>query len=556
MAGRYRVLVGGTELPGWESVSLDNSLDLTLNKATIVWPDLSTMNFALKQVGEPVLADVLITRDGANLWRGLGWHRSRYLGPYSGGTHRRYQLQCMGNKKYLEREAFRYTNNGSEGGAGTYFDVIYGGAQQSTGTLTGNGSTSASSILNDILACQKGPIKLTAGRVGPNAGRTVTPHVGLYLIRTYALQALAQLIDASLWETRFNADNTVDFQNQTGSLTSVKTFNEGENLLDLQEDYGADTMVNDVVVSGAGSAQPNPLNTTISDSGINEEVDNSPANGPRITKFYNLSNIFDKTILETYATALAKDLQFSQFSYPIDVVDLLPGVNWHLGDVVTLNSPTLGIQSLQYRALKEQRSFDSTQHEQIKLTLLPNIHEASVAHTRLRALEYVLNSQTQNGQLFANTVNQQPQGYPTQVSLGSSGLSNNSLGVNQYGAAQLAIGLSGLWTSATFKANFNLSIPSGGGLFVGFWITDITAGGTTKLTDISTQPSVAGTLLLNTTTNEYLSGTTQGSLTLGPYTATDLIDHIIGYYLVVENGSTGTLTFSSGSFAVSTSLPT
>jgi hypothetical protein len=462
-AGKNQIFIAGVELPNWESFKTENTLDLNINKATVVWPDLKTMSLALKSVGEPVLADVQFKRDGVLFWRGYGYHRTRYVGNLGnpGDEFRKYQLVCVSNKSYLDREAFRKA--GPNGGASSYYDVIYGGAIAS-GTSFTTYSTLASSVFNDVLACQKSPI-LTAGTVGPNNGHTTTPHVCLYLIRQKALAALAQLMNGSLWEVRFNPDNTVDFQNQVGNAASVRTFTEGDDM-SISEDYGCDNLINDVVVCGGGSAQPNPAAQGITDYGIVAEDDTS---GPsiRFTQFFNLSNIFDQTLLQTYADCLATDLQYSMFSYPMNVIERKVGVNWHLGDYVSVVSPTLGYNPLLARIQSETRSFDSNGGEPISLTLMPAIHEATLANTRLRALEYLLNSQTQNQQSFANTNMPSASQYPLMAPLPnttSAGMapSGGTANVTLYCSASvsgLAVGWQySIWLAGTISSNITASL--------------------------------------------------------------------------------------------------
>jgi hypothetical protein len=426
-SGNYTVKIAGQEISGYESIDTDNTLDLNVNKASIIFPDLVTLNKAFAALGvNPIESDAQILRDNVLLWRGYVQDYERQV-TYQ-REHRQYALTCISNKAYLNREAFRYPPNGVGGGKSpSYFNVIYGGGIAQSGA-TSQKSTLATSIFNDILNCQKGAsgnptsgAALTQGIVGPNNGDSDTPHVCLFLIRTTALMALAQLIDGSLWEARFNPNNTVDFQTQTGSLTSVKTFNEGENIVTIDDKYGVDQKINDVVVCGSGSASAVTSLTgggnAISDNGISFEVDNSPPAGPRYTKIVNVSNICDLNLLNAYANALSKDLQFPLETITVEVTDLLPGVNWHLGDVVTLNSPTMGINGSTYRILKEKRKFGYQKGEEITLTLQSNSRMATISHTRVRALEFILNSQTGNQQLFANSVTQSPQQNPTSVSV-------------------------------------------------------------------------------------------------------------------------------------------
>ena len=289
MAGICTIKIGGVEVSNWESFQTDNTLDLNVNDASIVFPDYNTMVLALQNVPNGgIEQDVMILRDGVKKWRGYSIEVTKYLD--SSSDDKRYEIKCSNNKIFLKREAFRYPANGTGGGKNpSYFNVIYGGAIANTSPITSQKSTLATSIIKDILNCQKSANLSLSSNVGPNNGQTETPHVCLYLIRTYALQALAQLIDGSLWECRFNADDSVDFQTQVGSLSSVKTFNEGENLLKLTSAYGIEQKINDVIVSGAGSANAITSLTgggnAISDNGISFEVDNSPSGGPRYTKF-------------------------------------------------------------------------------------------------------------------------------------------------------------------------------------------------------------------------------------------------------------------------------
>ncbi|MHB1907746.1 MAG: phage tail protein [Nitrososphaerales archaeon] len=461
------IKIGGVEIPNWESFQTDNTLDLNVNNATIVFPDYKTMLLALQNVPNVgIEQDVQILRDGVIKWRGYSIEATKYIA--EGSTNRQYALQCSNNKVYLSREAFRYPASGTGGGKSpSYFNVIYGGAVASTSSITSQKSTLATSIIQDILNCQKSPVLSLSNNVGPNNGQTETPHVCLYLIRTYALQALAQLIDGSLWECRFNADNTVDFQTQVGSLSSVKTFNEGENILQLSSAKSVQQKINDVIVSGAGSASAITSLTgggnAISDNGISFEVDNSPSGGPRYTKFVNLSNITDLNLLNAYANALAKDLQYSLETISADVIDALNGVNWHLGDVVTINSSTLGISGT-YRVLEEKWNYDSSQGEQITLKLLPNIRMATIAHTKVRALEFILNSQTQNQQLFANSVTTSPQQNPTSIET-----SIPTLGLGYYGS------LNGSSTS-DIGLTYQIDIPATDPTYGKYCLKSVTIG--------------------------------------------------------------------------------
>ena len=384
--GNYTIKINGTEIDNWTKFQTQETLDLNDNRAAITFPDFAIENISF------VNKDVEILRDGVLCWRGLG---IKYENVLNAQNMFDWNLTVQSNKIYISREAFRKGNS---------LVYAYGGTQTSYQAVTTQ-STLSKQVFLDILACQYNT-HLTAGIIDSVSDY---PHVTMLLARTTAMFALQSLVNSSLWEVRFNPDNAVDFRQRVGSQTPVYAFVEGMNLLDFKFQYGIDQFVNDPIVVGAGSASG--TFGVISDNQVFAEPTNnaaSLASFERWSKIYSFNNIYDANTLTAYANALQNDLQNPLYTLNLLVTLPVSGVPFLIGDVVTVTSPTLGLTASQYRIISITRNYDASQGEQITLQVQPNARMVSLTHARLKYLEYILNSQTMNQQLFANTVNLNP----------------------------------------------------------------------------------------------------------------------------------------------------
>ncbi|MDG7000696.1 MAG: hypothetical protein JRN15_16500, partial [Nitrososphaerota archaeon] len=345
--GLYTIKISGVEYDNWKSFSTNETLDLNSNSGSIVFPDFE----ALDNI-QFVNKDVQILRDGALCWRGIGM---KYENILNAQEMRDWKLTLASNKIYLTREAFR------KGGSLSY---AYGGTQTSYTALSTQ-STLCKDIFTDILACQYRSV-LTAGIID---NVTNYPHVTLLLARTTAMYALQNLINASLWEVRFNPDNTVDFQQKVGSQTSVFSFVEGLNIIDFKYQYGVDQFVNDPIVVGAGSAQ-GTFGVVNDNQAVAEPSNNatSLATYGRWSKIYSFNNIYDINTLTAYANALQNDLQTPLYTLDLLVTVPVSGVPFKIGDVVSITSPSLGLTASQYRIIQIKRQYDASTGEQITLS--------------------------------------------------------------------------------------------------------------------------------------------------------------------------------------------
>ena len=386
MATQYSVLIGGSEVDFWESIDFENSLDLSVNRAQIQFPD-STDLLAAEGIG----ADVQIVRDGVTIWRGIGLNNQKI---YGADDKKQYNLICASNKIYLQKEIFQKSG---------LFALTYGGNQNSNSSLATPPSTSATSIFQDILNSQT-VSTLRAGQLGTSS----IPHAALYITRQTALQVLSQLLAGTLWEARFNTDNTVDFLPKVGSQTSVYTFQSEENMMKTEVDYGIDKLVNQVFVCGAGSTTNQITNLTAKNQ---SSIDQFGA----WSKVANLPNCSDQNLLQAYANALLNDLSSDIYTVKGQVADLSTGVPFQVGDTVTVNNPSFNLSDALFRVISEQRHYDSQQGEDVNVVLAQNYRMVDVNHFKLKRLEDILNSQLQSQQIFNNNFNQTPTSLPLQV---------------------------------------------------------------------------------------------------------------------------------------------
>ena len=178
--------------------------------------------------------------------------------------------------------------------------------------------------------------------------------------------------------------------------------------------YGIDSAVNRVVNCGAGSVNANgvigAVRSSNGDNQIVAIVDNIPNQNAigRWGKVYNFGNIYDKNLLTTYGQALEADLSVPLETTEVQVYDPNVGVKFAVGDYIALTSTTLGWNNTGFRIMKEHVHFDASGHEQVTLDIAPVARLVSFNHTRRKALEYILNSQTANNSTALNSVNLNP----------------------------------------------------------------------------------------------------------------------------------------------------
>ncbi|MDG6995179.1 MAG: hypothetical protein JRN52_04575 [Nitrososphaerota archaeon] len=497
--GLYAIKINGVEYDNWKSFSTDETLDLNSNSGSIIFPDFEALDNT-----QFVNKDVQILRDGILCWRGVGM---KYENILNAQGMRDWKLTLASNKIYLVREAFR------KGGSLTY---AYGGTQTSYTTLSTQ-STLCKDIFTDVLACQYSSV-LTAGIID---SVTNYPHVTLLLARTTAMYAFQNLINASLWEVRFNADNTVDFQQKVGSQSSVFTFVEGMNIIDFKYQYGVDQFVNDPIVVGAGSAQG--TFGVVNDNQVVAEPTNnatSLANYGRWSKIYSFNNIYDINTLTAYANALQNDLQTPLYTLDLLVTVPVSGVPFKIGDVVSITSPSLGLNASQYRIIQIKRQYDASTGEQITLSVQPNARLVSLSHARLKSLEFILNSQTMNQQIFGNTINSNPTQIPQSVVTASAYVINQGSGYNPNN------------TLVSVTTDAHLTIPNTGTanqyeLVVEGTMTN--SGGATNIAEVLIIDNTTGKVLYDSGYGNYGYSTGQRTITITEnINGHDIIFRVIG----------------------------
>jgi Prophage endopeptidase tail len=506
MTTQFKLLIAGSEVDNWLSIDYENTLDLQVNKATIQFPDSSTLLSA-----EGVGQDIQIQRDGVAEWRGLGVSNAKI---YGADGKKQYNLNCLSNKIYLQREIFAKP-------AGTYV-VVYGNAftsyeNSSSPALTdfpNINPTLATNIFADILGSQNSSI-LMAGTLGASS----IPHACILSVRQNALTILDQLLAGTLWEARFNPDNTVDFEQRVGSSSSVFTFQEGMNLFQIEVDYGIDKLINNVIVCGGGSAVGN-AGSIYTDKQVVATASNSSSissNG-RFSKIVNLPNIVDANLLQAYANALLNDLLNPVYTINGKVADLTKGVSFRVGDAVTVNNSSFGLNGTTFRVISIQRHYEAQQGEDVNVVLGPSTYRmVDVKHFKLKALEYILNSQMQNNQAFNNTFDQTPaQGNPTVVYSPSGGYGPPGTAWNF--CAVISNAVSGKFSGGTTTMKLTPQVT-----------------GTVTIVQVKIEDLTAGTTLYSDTTNNQSTRTVTST--------NDFSDHLIAYTLQISypSGGSGTI---------------
>jgi hypothetical protein len=249
----------------------------------------------------------------------------------------------------------------------------------------------------------------------------------------------------------------------------------------------------------------------------------------RWSKIYNFSNVADSNLLTAYANAVYNDLQGIIHEYSVDAIVMEKGVPFNMGDVVTVNNPELNIVDQNWRVVSENVRYDAQQHEDYKVGFSSVFRQVNAAHFKRMALEYILNSQWQNDQAFANGYNSQASisTTPTKIYFPISSGSPNAF-------SYAVLGLSGLYNGSM---SFNLIGQASG-----------------------TSASLKEFVLYDYTNSTQLAATTSFG-GANPYTwtgtiSTDILDHWIYFEVEAQGGASPQGSVNSGSYMNFTSAVT
>jgi hypothetical protein len=463
LAASYRVLIAGSEVDGWESLDFQDTIDLALTNATITFPDSSTL-LASQGVGQ----DIQIQRDKQNIWRGLGVAYSKI---YGSDGRKQYNLNCQSNKVYLEREAF------SKGGK---YTVAYGGST-STATNPNPYSTFATDIVQDILNSQNTPV-LTKGIFGS----TNIPHIAFMVTRLKALAVLTEIVAASLWEARFNPDNTLDFQPQVGATSPIYAFDENRNILKGESDYGVDKLINNVIICGAGTATGTAGGITDNQIVATAQNSSSITTNGRFSKIFNFPNVADANLLQAYANACVNDLSQPVYTYKSNVLILESGVPFKVGDTVIVRNPSFGLNGTNFRVASFQVHYDAKGWEDFNVVLAQNLRQVNITHFKVKALEQVLNNWQVNQQTIANSLQTSTSGtLPLNVSTTQSYSGNQATPVDA--DYFLSNAVTGIDNGLTATLKWQITTTSGSPGYSNFYVKNSKTG-TTYSTNVNGSP--------------------------------------------------------------------
>jgi hypothetical protein len=376
----------------YESVTFTNSFDVSKpEQATFTFSDFASVVSGLGQ-------DITIYRGNYPIWRGLGTKTDAKLNKSS---LKQYVLNCLSNKVYLDREPFSRVL-----GPNLTYDLLYGGGFQSSSNLFASGSipsTFATDIFRDILNAQTPPRGLAPGAINSPSSAPV-PHVcGIQVTRIKILALLQQLIAGSLWEARFNPDNTVDFQPSpspgSGFGNSKPTFTITEGLNTERFEYSLDIskMCNLAIVCGGGTGISQIVRTANNAASIK-------AMGGVWSTIKNLPNVTDPNLLQAYANALVNDLSYPIPTISADIVDYDPGVNFREGDAVIVNSPTFQFKNQIFRIIDITRTFDSSSYEKITVTLAQSVRQSNILQFLLDQVDIQAHNFHSQHKLLANSL--------------------------------------------------------------------------------------------------------------------------------------------------------
>src|SRR5579875_244613 len=239
-------------------------------------------------------------------------------------------------------------------------------------------NATALQVFDDILACQYSPTLVGGSTSGS------TSHVLATMNNFKALAALQQLIQTIVFETRFNPDLTVDFLTQVGTDKSATVkFQTSLNSAKTEWDYSIENVVNDVVVAGSS--------TNLQQISVNSNNASSITANGRWSNIYNFPNVYDSTLLQSYANAVLTDMINPTDVYKATVWDNNSGVAYQVGDTVTVADNILG-DNAKYRIFSIHRHYDSQNGEQVEIVFVKNYRQLNVANWKVQQLQNILNA--------------------------------------------------------------------------------------------------------------------------------------------------------------------
>lgn len=516
----------GTNLAGWISAQFTEDFDVSRpENAQITFPDFTSTQAGLG-------GDVRIYRDQDVAWRGMGVSVSA---TFDAQNRRQYVLNCLSNKVYLDREAFSKVINGAQ-----KYSVTYGGGYTTSTNIYANGAVQASkatSIFYDIINAQTAPQKLSIGQLGSNDPTINVPHVaGLVAARVNCLTLLQQLIAGSVWETRFNPDNSVDYLPTVGTTTPNFIIDEGRNTENFEYDEDITKMCNYAIVCGGGTASGSGT------SNVDNQILGVSENASSIAKYgawtivKNLPNVTDPNLLQAYANALVADLGEPVPTVKCRVVDFKRGVNFREGDTVQVNSPSFQLYGQNFRIIEIKRSYEAKSNgETIDLVLVQNLRQCNILQFELDEVDAQARQAAQSHKVSVNTLNPavpvaatyypadgfywiSASGGNPQAPAGNGYLTPLISSGSQTYHWYLSLGITGLFKSWQIQLNVNTYSPTNGvGTLSNLGVNDLTAGG--------------NPLLL-------VASPTQNNWYIIPTASNDVSDHVFDFYC--------TLTYSSG----------
>lgn len=248
----------------------------------------------------------------------------------------------------------------------------------------------AADVFNDILGSQYTQM-LTEGLTPSQKVRILTSFNNFH-----SLQALQQILQTTALETRFNTDLTVDLQSQVGSdLSASVQFETSLNTSQTEWDYNLENVINNVIVAGS-STNSNQVNVKADSASL------MSLNG-RWSKIFNFPNVYDTTLLQSYADAILADLSNPTDTFKATVWDNYAGVAFQIGDTVTVDDDVVGDDS-SYRIYSLKRHYDSMNAEVVQAVFIKNMRQVTVNNWKVNQLQFILNNWSNGLQQVANNV--------------------------------------------------------------------------------------------------------------------------------------------------------
>ena len=371
-------------------------------------------------------------------------------------------------------------------------------------------ASSATTVFADILACQNNPT-LVGGQQPSN-----TQYVLTTFNNFFALQALQQMIQLTCLETRFNPDLTVDLLPQVGSDLSYSIlFETSLNMRKTEWDYAIDGMINNVIVAGSS--------TNLSQVSVKASNTSSISQYGRWSKIFNFPNVYDETLLQSYANAVLVDMIVPTDTYSATVWDNHAGVAFQVGDTVSLKDDVLG-DNMGYRIFSIHRRYDSQNHEVVDCTFVRNFRQVDVLNWRVFSLQNILNNWSQGLTSVANNVTVgQPTTTPPNPTTGTINETFPST-VNQ-----------------TEEVNCSFVVQNEAGQVSQIEI-DITATGGDELSSLYVYDLTTNTAIISV--SSYTSGTKETYTTTSDITGHEIYI-IFRTYNVIGSGVTAAIAYSS-----------